>query len=89
MKKVIISARGFAVAQTTNKAEPAEQCAQQKRPEKKSEKTLECEKSKTQNQQGNFSKSILGMNHPQRFPDFLFCLLIGQKGEALQERRPR
>lgn len=47
MKKVIISARGFAVAQTTNKAEPAEQCVQQKRPEKKSEKTPECEKSKT------------------------------------------
>lgn len=31
LKKVIISARGFAVAQTTNKAEAAELCAQQKR----------------------------------------------------------
>lgn len=30
VKKVIISARGFAVAQTTNKAEPVEQREQQK-----------------------------------------------------------
>lgn len=45
VKKVIISARGFAVARTTNKAEPVEQRAQQeKRPEKKSEKSPECEK---------------------------------------------
>lgn len=29
VKKVIISARGFAVAQTTNKAEPVEQRTQQ------------------------------------------------------------
>lgn len=47
MKKVIISAGGFAVARTTNKAEPAEQCVQENRPEKKREKTLECEKSET------------------------------------------
>lgn len=31
LKKVIISARGFAVARTTNKAEPVGRCAQQKR----------------------------------------------------------
>lgn len=30
LKKVIISARGFAVAQTTNKAEPVGRCAPQK-----------------------------------------------------------
>lgn len=30
LKKVIISARGFAVAQTTNKVEPVGRCAQQK-----------------------------------------------------------
>lgn len=86
MKKVIISARGFAVAQTTNKAEPAEQCVQQKRPEKKSEKTLECEKSKT------FPNPFWEGTRQRIHRDFLIFSLIylsEKRGEALQEESPR
>lgn len=45
MKKVIISAGGFAVAQTTNKAQPVGLWATTERAEKrKHEKALKCER---------------------------------------------
>ena len=67
-KKVIISARGFAVAQTTNKAEPVGRCAQKKRLKRESEKPLESEGTRTENycahQQDHFweSANILPAN---------------------------
>lgn len=61
-KKVIISARGFAVAQTTNKAEPVGRCAQKKRLKRESEKALESEGTRTENycahQQDHFWESV-------------------------------
>lgn len=38
VKKVIISARGFAVARTTNKAEPVGRCATTEKAEKRKER---------------------------------------------------
>lgn len=91
MKKVIISAGGFAVARTTNKAEPAEQCVQQKRPEKKSAKTLEGEKSKTVLiSRATFLNPFwerIGQRIHGDFPIFSFVYLSERRREALQEKK--
>lgn len=70
VKKVIISARGFAVARTTNKAEPVGRCAQQRR--LKREKLCgERERTRAENycahQQDNFweSVNVMDNNSPQ------------------------
>lgn len=62
LKKVIISAKGFAVAQTTNKSRASWTMCTTEKAEKKSEKALESERTRTEkycaHQQDHFCESV-------------------------------